>query len=223
MDNNLQTTFVPRRPIIPTEASLRTPKSKMGLFMMGAILIFVLAILAYGGLFFYRTIVEKENEDKKVAIQEAINKFDPNQLTLLRSRLDTARQLLVSHAAFTSFLKILQQDTVQTVRFTVLNYAFTSDNQIVVIMKGESNSYSVIAYQSDVLAANEDLREVTFSNLAISETGKITFDIKATMDIDALSYSKTVDVGSIVSPDQEIINSLPIVEGFDDVPIDENF
>ena len=197
MDNIAQTSFVPKRPIIPTDNGFR-PKTKTSFFMLIAIAIFLIAVLLTGGLFFYKIVLTRQNESKKVKIEEAIDKFDPDltkQLTLLRSRLDAAKQLLQSHEAFTAFLALLQQNTVQSVRFSDLSYRIISSEQISISMKGEANSYAVVAFQSDVLGTNENLQSVVFSDLALNEKGIITFTVKADIDPAAIAYVRTIDAG----------------------------
>ena len=164
--------------------------------MMIAVGIFVIAILLFGGLFGYKYFLTKQNDEKKAQIAEAIEKFDPEltkNLTLLRTRLDTAKQLLSSHEAFTVFLSILQQNTVQTVRFSDLSYTSGNDNKISISMKGEANSYAAVAFQSDVFGTNENLKAVTISNLALNDKGIVTFDVKADIYPESVAYSLTVD------------------------------
>jgi len=207
MDNpNVQTTFVPKRPMIPTEGALR-PRARVSLLMLIAIIIFLLAIALTAGLFFYRSYLVRENEAKKAKIQQAVANFDPEltrQLTALKTRLEVSRQLLASHDAFTIFLNLLQLNTVKAVRFTDFKYAIAQTTsqqgaaqggqteQVLVTMKGEAPNYAAVAYQSDVLAMNENLKSVIFSNLALNQEGDITFDVKAEISPGFVDYSKTV-------------------------------
>lgn len=213
MDNNLQNTFVPKRPIIPTDSGFR-PKSHKSFFMIIAVGLFVIAILFFGGLFGYKIFLTKQNDAKKAEIEEAIKKFDPEltkNLTLLRTRLDTAKQLLSSHEAFTVFLSILQQNTVQTVRFSDLSYTSGTDNKISISMKGEANSYAVVAFQSDTFGTNENLKAVTISDLALNDKGAVTFNVKAEIYPESVAYSLTVDPALPTLPAEPVESvSLPL-------------
>lgn len=166
----------------------------MSFFMLIAAVIFIIAIVSAGGLYFYKRVLAAQNETKRADIEEAIKNFDDDltkQLTLLRTRLDVANQLLSNHTAFTAFLNILQQNTVQTIRYTELRYAVAQDKTLIT-MKGEASSYVAIAYQSDVLSANDSLKSVVVSDLALNEGGTISFNVKSEIDPKAISYESTI-------------------------------
>lgn len=189
MENQFQPSFVPRRPIIPNEGALR-PRSRTSFFVLIASAIFVLAVLATAAVFAYKAVLTKTNETKQQKIQDAIQKFDPEitkQLTIFKARIDNAKQLLQSHAALSTFLSLLEQNTAQTIRYTSFSYA-TGVDKMTVVMKGESTSYAAIAFQSDVLSRNDNLKSVIFSNLNLAESGLVGFDVKADIDPKLVSY-----------------------------------
>ena len=68
MDNRLQATFMPRQTAVPGVTSAR-PKSPRNFFMTIGVLIFVLALVAMGGLYAYKSYITSANEDKKGEVE----------------------------------------------------------------------------------------------------------------------------------------------------------
>ena len=194
MENQFQPSFVPKRPIIPTDGSLR-PRARTSFFMLIAGVLFLAALGATVALFAYNAVLTKTNADKENKINEAIRTFAPDltkQLTVLKARIDTAKTLLQSHAALSVFLSLLSQNTAQTIRFKNFAYAVGADNKMAIAMKGESVSYEAVAFQSDVLSRNDNLQSVIFSNINLDETGMVGFNVKANIDPKSVSYQSAI-------------------------------
>lgn len=192
-----QPAFAPQRPMIPTGGAIRPPKRK-SMIMLIASLIFIVAVAATGGLFFYKHYLTSENGAKAKKIQDAVNEVKTSQpeltkqLTLLKARIDIAKTLLGTHTAFTAFLALLEKNTVTTVQYTDFKYDAPSPDKISLTMKGRASNYVTIAYQSDVLGKNENLNSVIFSELALAESGFIDFNVKAGINPKVVSYSAQV-------------------------------
>lgn len=197
MENQFQPSFVPKRAIIPNEAALR-PRGRTSFLMLISTIVFLAAIAATAGLFAYKALLTSTNKNKEVKIQEAIRTFEPDltkQLTVLKARIDAAKQLLQSHAAVSAFLALLEENTAQTIRYSNFAYSSVADKMIVT-MKGESASYAAIAFQSDVLSRNENLKSVIFSNLNLAESGLVGFDVKAEIDPKVVSYRAVLEAAA---------------------------
>ena len=60
-------------------------------------------------------------------------------------------------------------------------------------MPGEAQSYNALIQQQKVFAANEFLKNPTFSNYALSDNGKISFDFLTDLSLDLVSYKKSIE------------------------------
>jgi hypothetical protein len=66
-------------------------------------------------------------------------------------------------------------------------------------MKGLANSYSSVAWQSDVFGrsdrygTNKIIKDPVLSNLSVDEQGNVSFDFSANISESDISYSKILD------------------------------
>lgn len=192
MDNHLQATFMPRQPAVSGDAYTR-PKSAPSFFRMIGILVFVLALVAMGGLFAYKKYITGSNGEKQAKVEEAIKNFEPEltrELTIIKARVDAGKNLLENHRAFSLLFTLLEINTAQTVQFNEFSFDVAPDKKIKLTMQGEARSYNAIAFQSDVFSKVEQFKNPMFTNLAIDERGIISFDFSADIEPSAVSYKK---------------------------------
>ncbi len=190
MDNRLQATFMPRQTV--GAGGYPGQKGRQSVFLLIGVLVFGLVVAMYGGLYGYKVFITKSNEEKKVQVEKAIKDFEPEltqKLTLIKNRIEAAKTLLDNHKAVSLLFSLLELNTVQVLRFSDVSYSYMPDTKkIAIAMKGESRSYNAIAYQSDVFSKIDQLSSPIFSNLAITESGLITFDFNAELDTNAVMY-----------------------------------
>ncbi len=194
MENRLQATFMPRQSAVTGDAYVR-PKGPTNFLMIIGVLLFLIVAGAWGGLFFYKSYLTKANEDKKASVETAIKNFEPeltNQLTVLKARMDAGKNLLNSHSALTLLFTLLELNTAQTVRFSQLDYQVSDDRKINLTLTGEARSYNAIAYQSDIFARLDHLKNPVFSGLSLNDQGTIGFKVTTEIDPSSLAYKKLV-------------------------------
>lgn len=212
MENRLQPTFIPHRPNTPGDPYAR-PKGPTSFFMVIAVVLFLLMLVAGGGLYVYKGQLTQSNEAKKAQVQEAINNFEPEltkELSVLKARIDIGKQLLENHTAFSLLLALLQINTVQPVRFTELSYVVSQDKKISLTLKGESRSYNAIAFQSDVFSKLQPVKTPVFGGLDLDDKGNITFGVTAELDPASVSYKNLVEALAPVPVQQaQVATSTP--------------
>ncbi len=57
-----------------------------------------------------------------------------------------------------------------------------------VLMSGEARGYTSIASQSDIFTENKFIRNPIFSNLNLTDTGYVAFDVSFTVDESFIRY-----------------------------------
>lgn len=192
MENRLQATFMPRQSSVTGDAYVR-PKGPPNFLMLIGVIIFVLTLAIFGGLYFYQGYLNESNASKKAEVQDAINNFEPEltkELTLLKARVDAGKSLLSNHSAVSTLFSLIGVNTAQTVRFSSLKVDVAPDKKVSLQMQGEARSYNAIAFQSDVFSRVEYIKMPVFSNLVLDETGIITFNFASQIDPAAISYKK---------------------------------
>jgi len=198
MDQNFQTSFIPKKPIIEERVSASQP---VNIFMIASLIILFAILLGTGGLYFYKTTVVKNNADMENSLTLAQNSFEPSKLTelqVLDKRLNAATQILSSHIAVTPIFTELGKITMNSVRFTTFTYTLGADanSNIDVKMSGIATDYRSVALQSDLFAQDKNFLNPVFSNLTVDNNGNILFDLEFSVVPSFVNYKQMLQAQS---------------------------
>ncbi len=197
MDPQVSASFIPKKPLAESR-----PRSGMsGLFFLLALLIFIASLIAAGGAFLYGRYLGVSLESKKASLAKYQQAYDlPTIQTLVRfdSRINEAQKVLKNHLAPSAIFTFLAQQTLEKVQFNDFNYTVgTSDHGATIQMTGVTDSFATIALQSDQLGSSKALKDIIFSNIAIQDTGKVSFSVSATIDPALILYSNSYDASQL--------------------------
>lgn len=202
MDPKLQSTFIPRRPVLPGSMSVVTKRSVNPLsFITG--LIFVIVLLVAVGAFFYKRTLVASNDAKKQEIQAEISAFDPTlsaELNVLKVRIEAAQTLLRNHVAISEFFKLLQEKTISTIRFTSFAFSGKQNGLLELSLAGESDNFNDLVLQSDSFLATPYLENTLFSGFNLTELGKVEFVVRADINPTLISYEKSRERLGVLVP-----------------------
>lgn len=215
MDNNFQTSFIPKKPLAEERAP--APKST-SLFSFVATLIFFGALASAAGMYFYKSSLTKTIASDNASLTAARNSFEPALITTLQTldrRMTDANALLGTHIAVTPIFQALQTSTLKSIQFTKFSYLTPADPgaPITVRMSGRARDYNSIALQSDQLAANKNIHNSIFSNLVLDQqNGTVTFDLVFTVSPDLVRFANHVDelqqqMGAAVLPVEPAVSA----------------
>jgi hypothetical protein len=201
MEQNFQTSFIPKKPMIEERAVARRP---IGALVIISILIFLTMILASGGLYFYKGVLTQNITKMESDLNLAKNRFEPakiSQLQLLDRRLNASSQILSKHIAISPVFQALESLTMKTVRYTKFDYSFVDDknpanNKIIVNMSGQAIGYRSIALQADLFSKNKNLIDPVFSNLSLDNKGNVLFDLVFSVDANFVDYKQMLKTES---------------------------
>jgi hypothetical protein len=194
MDQNFQTSFIPKKPIMEERIASSQP---IGFFFVVSIFILFVVLLGTGGLYFYKTSVAKNITSMQNSLTLAQNAFEPSKITelqVLDKRLSSANEILSNHIATTPIFTELQKVTMQTVRFTKFSYDLgTSTNANVdVKMSGIAVGYRSVALQSDLLGQDKNFIDPVFSNLTLDSSGNVLFDLEFSVAPSFVNYKQSL-------------------------------
>ncbi|MFN4181233.1 MAG: hypothetical protein ACK4FA_00850 [Candidatus Paceibacteria bacterium] len=201
MEQNFQTSFIPKKPVVPERTETSRP---IGLLMVFSILILLSVLVAYGGLYFYKTSLTQSITSKQKALDLAKNRFEPGRLAELKTldrRIRAANLVLDSHVAVSPIFEILQNTTMKTIRYTSFAYELRENGVVFVKLTGEANGYRSIALQSDILSNNTNLLDPVFSNLALDARGNVLFDLSFGVNKSLVSYKENLTKGAYTEED----------------------
>ncbi len=193
----IQTSFIPKKPLTSYGGGEKT--GIMGIINFIAIIIFVIALSVYGGGYAYKTFLKGQIASVSEQI-EKVKKDLENKDTLMKemirfdTKLITARELLDKHISLRRVFEVLEQDTMQNLRYNDFNYTNKNNEKIELKMSGEASGYSTIAWQAQKFyeskkTGDRDFTDVVFSGLNPGVTGSVVFQMVATVRPDLILYS----------------------------------
>ncbi len=194
MEQNFQTSFIPKKPMIKESSVSSRPVS---IFLIASLFILFTVLVATGGLYFYKGIAAKNITGMENTLNLAKNRFEPSkiaELQVLDKRLNASTEILSKHIAITPVFSALEQLTMKTVRFTKFTYTLgtTENPKIDIKISGQAIGYRSIALQSDLFAKNKNLIDPIFSNLTLDNSGNVLFDLDFLVDPSFVNYKQTL-------------------------------
>ncbi len=199
MDPKFQTSFIPQKSAVANSATIPAPSSvymtkTINIFNVIATVVFVVTILASGGLFAYKTYLTSQVAQASTSLTAARSSFDFSTIQNLinvSSRIAFTKQLLNNHVAVSGLFGLLQSLTVQKVAFSNLAYS-KKGGELNVTMTGEAQGYDALAYQANVFTQNAFIQNPVFSNFDLNQDGNVTFTFNATIDPTLVSYKSAM-------------------------------
>ncbi len=190
MEQNFQTSFIPRKPIVEERVVVARSVS---LFLAVSVFALFAVLIASGGLYFYRSLIVKNLAQMENDLNLAKNRFEPsriNELQILDKRLRASSAILSSHRTLTPIFEALEAVTMKTVRFTKFEYSEAEEPgaRILVKMSGIAVGYRSVALQSDLFTKNKYFINPIFSNLALDNSGNVLFDLSFYVDPVFVNY-----------------------------------
>lgn len=200
MDNQIKTSFIPRKTIDAAVNFQSTPRAphKVGrtLFSLIATLIF-LGVIAMGVLtYLWQIKLKKDLDNQVLAMKSALDNF-PEKFVKDASRLDfriqQSTKMLENHVSPSSLYGLLEEYTLQTVSFSQFSFKDNSDGTISVSGSGKAAGYPTIVLQSDAFGKSGYLRNVIFTNLSQDEkTKEVSFAFEGSLDPRLIFYSESL-------------------------------
>ncbi len=199
MDLKLQTSFIPKK----MSADSRIRKTPMGLFTIAGWFLFIVAVLAAGGLFAFNYVTAQSIESKRAELETKAQSFpasDVQDLVRLSNRIETAKTILQGHLTLSKLFELISAQTIQSVQFTGFNYAATG-NKLSVILTGKAPDFSSVALQSDTFSRLSYLKDQIFSDLTLGPDNKsVMFKFTAAVDPSAIQYTVGTASASSTQP-----------------------
>lgn len=200
MDTKFQTSFIPKKPILMDQKTIKH-SGGASVFMFISVMIFILSLAGAGFTFFWKDVLTKQQASYQVELEKAEKRFDIALIEKLKkanTKIDLANQLLKNHIAVSEVFDIINNLTTEGIRFD--NFEFTSPavsgDSARITVKGTGNSFSSIAWQSDVLGQsikygkNKVVKNPVLGDLVLDDKGNVGFTLTASFDTSDIYYEK---------------------------------
>lgn len=197
MDQEFQTSFIPKKTLSP-ESSVSRGSSSFGLINVVAFIIMLVSLIVTGGAYFYRNTLSQKVAEMKTSLERAQNIFEPEFLQELQTfdrRIQAAEEILGKHIAVSPIFEVLQEITLPTVRYIDFTYEVDSVNSNIVhvTMSGEAVSYDAITLQADLFSENRFIRNPIFSNFSLARTGNVEFDLMFDVSRSLVNFEQKIE------------------------------
>jgi len=202
MEPKFQTSFIPKNSISQREDSFKKVKS-FNLFSTIATLLFIATLGAWGGLYFYKNVLNNDILKLKQDIADTREAFEPqtiNELISFSNSIKSTNQLLQNHVSVSTLFDSLQSITIRPIQFVEFSYSEIGGQVLVdIVMRGIS--YAAFAQQSEIFKNQNFIISPKFSNFTLTDTGLIEADFTAIIDESILSYENSLIDDQLVSED----------------------
>jgi len=197
MDQNFQTSFIPKKPIVEDRTTTSSSFS-MGLFTIVSLFIFFTMVVGTGGLYFYKVTQQNKLDGMQNQLSLAKTRFEPTdiaKLKILDKRLNAATEVLSNHVAISPIFKTLGDLTMKAVRYTKFTYSIAG-GKVQVKMTGQAIGYRSVALQADIFSQSKYFQEPVFSNLSLDDKGNVLFDLAFNVDPTFIDYTQMIKTES---------------------------
>ncbi|HAQ02558.1 hypothetical protein A2467_00400 [Candidatus Nomurabacteria bacterium RIFOXYC2_FULL_36_8] len=206
MENSFQTSFIPKKPIVPNGASGTNSLGGKTTSISIVVTVFILIalVVATVGLYFYRDYLQKNKEDLSATLFKMRGSFDNDTIVALEmydKKSTVAKQVLGGHIVLSPLFDTMNELTLSSIQYTKFDHS-TNDGVFSVKMSGIARDYKSIALQADVFNTKKGsmFKDVIFSNLTKDKSNNVTFDLEFDVDPALLSYSNHI-VNTVAIPE----------------------
>ena len=173
-------------------------------FMFISVLIFILSIVAAAGTFVWKDIQIKSQAENILKLKKAEARFDSALIEKLKkanTKIDLANKLFKKHIDVVEMFSIINALTADGITFNSFDFTApdTEGGDLKITMKGVGNSFSSIAWQSDVFGKsssfgkNRVLKNPILSDLALDAKGNVAFSFTASINSADVLYEKVLN------------------------------
>ncbi len=192
MEGNLQTSFIPKKPLIDTKRR----SSSRNIFSIIGWFVFIIALLISAGVYAYSYYLTGTITKMNADLNQKVNSFDNSsvdQLASLDSRIETAKNILNSHTIVSKLFDLIGQSTLKSVQFKSFSYTSPESGKAAVItLNGKAPDFSSVALQSDTFSKESYLKNQIFSDLALDKDGGVNFRFTGTVNSGDFKYTDYV-------------------------------
>jgi hypothetical protein len=195
MPDRVTTSFIPKESLMNDRAPRPGRKSPLVFLNIIAGAILILAVVATGGVFLFKTYTEQSIATKRQSLDRQRAAFEPatiEELLRLDKRIIASQGLLKSHTSLTLLFEDLEARTGENVRFKNFKYATAGQGTFTVVMNGTAKSFNAVALQSESFGDSNIIKDPIFTNLNLDQGGEVVFDFSAIIDPARISYATLV-------------------------------
>lgn len=182
------TSFIPKKSVFPFKKDESSPlyKKSIDILVVLSVVIFLLVLLASGGLFFYTSAVKGNIEELSENLKRAEVQFEApllSELERVGGTIEAVKKILASHKAPSRIFEFLEKNTHAEIAFGSISLAGG-----VISLNGVAASYTVLAEQSLIFKGAHEIEGVDISGIALGDSGQVKFSARLNIKPEFLNY-----------------------------------
>lgn len=209
MNENVNISFIPKKPLARSESSRRRPGFGISFVISLTIAFLIIGVAVFQ--FFYIESLKKERYEKITALEqyeEDLQKrnviHNLEQVKTFARQIDVAQSLLDRHIALSDLFDYLAEITpkrivgrssaVDPVVFKSFSYT-NAEKGVQITMSGTAANYAVLAALSQLYKTRSDvIRDYSLTGYGLGKDGDVNFSLIATLDPSLVSYKKVYGI-----------------------------
>lgn len=173
------TSFVPKQPVTTRKrASGNNPFLALSYLILGVAIVACFAVFGYR---YYLQNVAKKKAEAVVAAQSQIDQATVTEFIRLRDRFTAANGILDKQVELSQFFRVLENLTLQTVRYDSLKVTVANDRVATVELTGTAQSFNALAAQSAAFSTEKRIKRAIFSGITVKDN-RVSFKLTADLD-----------------------------------------
>lgn len=195
-DKKSQSSFIPGNRGSYGLSSQRK-KKVLDTALITGITLFLIALLVWIGVLIYQQYLENEVDIKDQTLTREIQNLDRNvvdQLVEANRQFSSAVGLLNRHIAPSIIFEILEDITVQGLRYTSFSYEGSPTDNALITLKGEAHNFSTVITQDSLFEESNLISSHSFFNVdrTVSNegVGTVVFDLEIEIPMNIFRYSE---------------------------------
>jgi len=191
MEQNFDTSFIPKRPIFKEEAGIRRHEPIPVVTLVG-FAIFFAALILTGLAFFFNQKGEIAVQNLATQLATEKQRFNPQaieDLKAMSTRLQYAKEVVENHVGASSLLDLVQAVTLKSVYYTGFDLKRDEELGYTLVLQGKAPDYGLLYAQVEAYRAEPKIRSVEIDNINLEEqTGTATFDATLLLSPEVMKY-----------------------------------
>jgi hypothetical protein len=189
MENSFQTSFIPKKPIVPNKTKEKKTKS---LFLLITTTLLIISGVISVGLYVYKSQLVESRTSRSQSLSTIRSNFEENtieELSLYNKKMETAKMVLKNHVVLSPLFSLLSEITIPEVQYNSFKHE-SEDKVLTVKLEGLALDYRSIALQANMFndSRNVYFKNVLFSNLNKDTNNNVKFNLEFEVDPSLISY-----------------------------------
>lgn len=164
----------------------------MNLLMVGAVFLLGLAVVGAAGVFAYGAYLTGVKETKTAKLKDAKANVDAGvveEFIRMRDRFIEGKSLLDSHVATSGFFDLLEDITLENVRYGSLSLTRLANGSAEFSLEGTARSFNALAAQSAAFSKELRFKRAIFSDIQLDQGGTVSFTLTAEAEPELFGFT----------------------------------